>query len=159
MGWRRVARFLRVGKDRAGIRSGGGSSGRRNCRGRRDEANSAHRLTESLHYPLPRSCGFHFSYILLLASIHFFSASPPCRFVSRGKRRGSRRNRGRPWGLSLFWHCQQTAKLFAKIVGSFGYDSSTLTLPGICDTLELEQVDWAEGLKSYYSSTDDEFCL
>lgn len=55
MGWRRVARFLRVGKDRAGIRSGGGSSGRRNCRGRRDEANSAHRLTESLHYPLPRT--------------------------------------------------------------------------------------------------------
>lgn len=60
---------MRVGKDRAGIRSGGGSSGRRNCRGRRDEANSAHRLTESLHYPLPRSCGFHFSYIFV--SIHF----------------------------------------------------------------------------------------
>lgn len=54
MGWRRVARFLRVGKDRAGIRSDG-SSGRRNCRGRRDEANSAYRLAESLHYPLPQT--------------------------------------------------------------------------------------------------------
>lgn len=161
MGWRRVARFLRVGKDRAGIRSDG-SSGRRNCRGRRDEANSAYRLTESLHYPLPllnRSCA---ASTFLISSFLPFplrldslrSSFPPrstCHFVSR--------KRDPPPAHGTFWlHCQQTAKLFAKIVGSFRYDSSTLTLPRICDTLalgwnEFEEVDWAAGLKSYRLST------
>lgn len=77
MGWRRVARFLRVGKNRAGIRSGGGSSGRRNCRGRRDEANSAHRLTESLHYPLPRTSKLRLPLFLYLRLDSLRSSFPP----------------------------------------------------------------------------------